>query len=348
MESNHRETTTHAACLSSTYSVSDLDVGQATQRLWTALQAADGHLPDLSQPGCGEIAGGHLRVRYVSDSDARLFGCEVIDLRGGSIWEAGIARTPHGGVTFWRCLAGSPMPPAPWQAAVEGAHLAPQHPRHEPAFLSLVGAYFGSDGFALAENISNRAALDDDLAYWRELARSQARLIEQHAQQARPVHHIPGPVEEEEPVAQTRAWELKDIGEWASLNQDRIIILPRAQNAARKSDYFEPATVFAALDVLANEYAGTKKGLVQRDAAKLKFDALNIEMGGSIDPGRAGAAGDAYFIQWRGRRRFLDQHLKKGISRESRFTLRIYFTWDDELRIPIVGWLPSHLDNSKT
>ena len=41
--------------------------------------------------------------------------------------------------------------------------------------------------------------------------------------------------------------------------------------------------------------------------------------------------------------RMLDLHLKKGSDREARNCLRIYFLWDAEERLIVVGCLTSHL-----
>ena len=49
-----------------------------------------------------------------------------------------------------------------------------------------------------------------------------------------------------------------------------------------------------------------------------------------------------------GRPRVLDWHLKRGESRERTRCFRLYYFWDDETQCAVVGWLPSHLDNSLT
>ena len=56
-------------------------------------------------------------------------------------------------------------------------------------------------------------------------------------------------------------------------------------------------------------------------------------------------AADLYSVQYGGARRSLDRHLKGSDSRDRRYGFRLYFFWDDESQIVVVGWLPSHLDN---
>lgn len=336
-----------------TYRVSALDLTTASRALWSALQAQDGHLPDLSQPGCGELTGGHLRVRFIQDVEGALFACEVVDLQEGLVWDAAFARPDSATfTTYWRSSRPDvATPPRPWTEATETLHLEPSVPKHQPTFLALAAAYFSSPGaFALVENVSSRAAVDDELAYWRETARAQARVIRQlQSEQApRAQHHHHQPHTPPEAAPSMKDWALKDIGAWAALHSEKIVVLPRAVAAARKSSFEDAPLLYAALRILAETYPAVKRGEAGREQAKQELAAIGVSIGGSVDPGRAGAFGDEYFVNWRGRRRFLDQHLAKGSSRDPRYTLRIYFTWDEEIEQVIVGWLPSHLANSLT
>ncbi len=56
-------------------------------------------------------------------------------------------------------------------------------------------------------------------------------------------------------------------------------------------------------------------------------------------------AADIYSVQYGGQRRILDRHLKGSDSRDRRYGFRLYYIWDDEGQVVVVGWLPSHLDN---
>lgn len=330
---------------SRTFSSPHIPIPEAVVKMWRALQQDDGHLPDLDQFGTGEVVGGHLRVKFVRDADGQLFACEVADVLNGRIWEAGFARTAQAQwCTFWRDLAASPAEPEGWSAAAAGLSLAEHTPRYEPTFTALAAAQAATGGIVLGENVLTRAAADDDLAYWRDLARSQASVIG-HLTAARWADPDDAPGAVTPAPSPARAWRLKDLGEWAALNSDRIVILPRAISAARKANYVDESTVFAALEVLAGPYREVKASEAPRDTARAELEALGITMGGSVDPAYAG---DEYFVRWSGRKRFLDQHLKKGTSRDPRYSLRIYYTWDDELGVCVVGWLPTHLSNSLT
>lgn len=329
---------------SKTFSSSQLSVPEATARIWRALQHADGHLPDLDQFGAGEVVGGHLRVRFVRDEAGKVFACEVADTLQDRVWEAGFAQTADAEWrTFWRDFASSPTEPEEWRAATGDLSLTPHTPRFDPTFLAIFAAHAATGGIVLGDNVMTRAAVDDDLAYWRDLARTQASLIGRLT--AKTTWSAGDHQVDSAPAASgtERAWRLQELGEWAAINSDRIVILPRAISAARKAIYQDHSTVFAALNVLAGSYRDVKAGRAPRDKARDDLELLGITMGGSVDPANAG---DEYFVRWSGRRRFLDQHLKKGTSRDPRFALRIYYTWDEELGVCVVGWLPSHLSNS--
>jgi len=118
----------------------------------------------------------------------------------------------------------------------------------------------GAKAFRGSENVATRAALDDDLSYWRDLGRAQARLIDRiRGEKPERWHRQPSASTEAGPRVGdpgTREWRLRDIDESAALNSTRIVLLGRALTAARKSEYSEPGMVFAALEVLASTYPG--------------------------------------------------------------------------------------------
>lgn len=158
--------------------ISDLDVLKTAGALWSALQEEDQHLPDLEQDGTGELAGAHLQARYVRDRDLPLFAVEVVDLRRSAIWEAGVMNIGREApAAFWRVRAGQVDAPAAWTTALEGKVQTPLQPKYRPTFLSVLTAFHSSSGAVLVENIAQRAAVEEELAYWRELARAQALAI---------------------------------------------------------------------------------------------------------------------------------------------------------------------------
>jgi hypothetical protein len=115
--------------------------------------------------------------------------------------------------------------------------------------------------------------------------------------------------------------------------------------AAKKSDFEDVGLVYRALLLLRDYYVPMKRqgGLDRKQAYDQKCQRLGIEESRSFAGERYGEEGEAYFIQYDGRRRALDLHLKGSNSREPRFGFRLYYFWDDVSQQVVVGWLPTHL-----
>ncbi|WP_439891913.1 hypothetical protein ACS7SF_04780 [Ralstonia sp. 25C] len=142
------------------------------------------------------------------------------------------------------------------------------------------------------------------------------------------------------------AWCDKHLSGW-------VHVLPRAISEAKRSNYSEPALVYNALLLLANEYRNMR--LTGTAEAKDLFERRREALG--IRPiSRSGGEttftkySSAYEVPWgsNGEKRTLEWHLEKGGGRDERYFLRIYFFWDEDSEQVVVGWMPSHLPNSLT
>ncbi|MEI3140640.1 MAG: hypothetical protein V8S34_03135 [Lawsonibacter sp.] len=69
---------------------------------------------------------------------------------------------------------------------------------------------------------------------------------------------------------------------------------------------------------------------------------------GAITDASAGMQGDSDYLQYKGKKRKQQRHLTKGNSKDRRYCLRIYFFWDDQDQVVVIGDLPHHLDTSTT
>jgi hypothetical protein len=58
--------------------------------------------------------------------------------------------------------------------------------------------------------------------------------------------------------------------------------------------------------------------------------------------------GRQYFVEFEGKDYMLDLHIKRNGDPNKQVHVRIYFTWDEERKVLIIGHMPWHLDNSKT
>jgi hypothetical protein len=151
-----------------------------------------------------------------------------------------------------------------------------------------------------------------------------------------------------EPEVDQAPVDLSELPEWCADHEDEIVVLPRALNGAKKSQYEDPAMIYTALDILAGPYRQHRMGQMTR----AQFDEILLPTGlrfaASVGTSIAGEQGDAYFVNWGGRRRFLESHLLKGGGREERYCLRVYFFWDADSARVVCGSLPAHLANSLT
>jgi hypothetical protein len=123
----------------------------------------------------------------------------------------------------------------------------------------------------------------------------------------------------------------------------RMQLLPRALRGLKTASFGDVGLVCDLLELLAREYVDGRRG--DGDAWRRfneKIAQLGIQYSKSISEARAGEQGDEYFVPYKGRKYFLEWHLKKGASR-SGGSVRIYFFWDDEDGEVIIGFLPDHL-----
>lgn len=239
-------------------------------------------------------------------------------------------------------------PPGAWAAVARCVTIGdPVSTQQEPDFAVLLASVAAGGIPTIAyRDAEAMAGLAADVRHLREITARQAQQVRKAQLALAARVDVPEPLVP--PPAQQREWRLDDLAEWADLHADAVTILPRAIAEAKKSVFENHVLVFEALDMLANLYRLVKRSEAPREDLKARADALGLFMGGSVDPGIARAYRDAYFVMYGGRRRWLDQHVGRGTSRDPRYSLRIYFFWDDESERVVVGWLPTHLPNSMT
>lgn len=124
-----------------------------------------------------------------------------------------------------------------------------------------------------------------------------------------------------------------------------VELVNRAFGGIRKSEYHDPTFIYRALLLLRDDYVpmrleGTPE---RREAYEHALASLQLEDSATGDGIKYAA--DLYSVQYGGTRRALDRHLKGSDSRDRRYGFRLYFFWDEEGQVVVVGWLPSHLDN---
>ncbi|MDD5699097.1 MAG: hypothetical protein PHH77_10820 [Victivallaceae bacterium] len=128
----------------------------------------------------------------------------------------------------------------------------------------------------------------------------------------------------------------------------RLLLHPRAIRGIKDAMYESPQLVYKALLLLGFTYRDMRLGHSDRNNFDRECAELELRFSGSIARSRAGSEGEEYFVAYNGQRRFLEFHLRKGNSKDRRYSLAVYFFWDDEDGQVVVGDLPAHLDNRST
>lgn len=240
---------------------------------------------------------------------------------------------------------------APWWESLDTVPVEP--PSRIPSFLELALLLAGHVEFS--QNISWESKGRDaqlEAAHFRGLAEEQAGTI--HRLQAQ-LNRNDSPSRAPSDTAWTAAaqfWDQEEsldaIPAWSAQNAGRITLTSRAFAGAKKSLYATPGHIYRALDFLAGPYREYRTGARTKADMETALQATGCQLAGSSGTSVAGTQGEAYFVRLNGKRQRLDLHLRRGGGRDERYCMRIYFFWDDESRQAVVGWLPSHLDNSLT
>ncbi|MBN8477377.1 MAG: hypothetical protein J0L91_00255 [Burkholderiales bacterium] len=122
----------------------------------------------------------------------------------------------------------------------------------------------------------------------------------------------------------------------------------RAYQGVKKSVFKDPTLIYEALLLLRDRYVPMRQS--NDPALKTAYDAGL--RGLHLEDSTTGAGWkqhpEQYVISYDGKPRRMDRHLKQGTSHDPAHAFRLYYFWDDESQVVVVGWLPSHLDNAMT
>ncbi len=137
------------------------------------------------------------------------------------------------------------------------------------------------------------------------------------------------------------------IREWVDRNfAGRLILTSRAARSTKNAVFEEPELAYRSLRLLGNEYRSMKieGGENRIKAFKKACQLLGLENSQTGDEARLMEKGGEFVVQHKGRRQLLNFHLKNGgNTRDPRRCFRLYYFWDDEEQVAVVGSLPGHL-----
>lgn len=135
-----------------------------------------------------------------------------------------------------------------------------------------------------------------------------------------------------------------EIPAWINDNfNGRIELLPKAVRSLKNAEYQNVQLVCELLQGMATIYYEMKMDLIERSAYESFIKSCGVEDTPAISDISAGEQGDEYYPIYNGKRHKLERHITKGNSRDPRECLRIYYFWDEQANVVVIGSLPGHL-----
>ena len=123
----------------------------------------------------------------------------------------------------------------------------------------------------------------------------------------------------------------------------RIDLLPRAVRSLKEACYKDINLVCKLIECLGSTYYNMRMNFITKEVYDDTLRQLGVEDLPAISDSSAGEQGDEYYPIYNGKRHKLERHLVKGNSRDPRECLRIYYFWDDNTSMIVIGSLPGHL-----
>lgn len=133
---------------------------------------------------------------------------------------------------------------------------------------------------------------------------------------------------------------------------DRLVLMPQAAKAARKSAFVDIPFAYRVLEFLVQHYVPLRMRDQDDDETRRDYEAALASLGAELSP--VGMAVDQKQYKQEYRRRYdgkdikLDLHVKSGVGFTPATLFRLYFWYDSTNEQVVVGHLPSHLTNRIT
>jgi hypothetical protein len=145
---------------------------------------------------------------------------------------------------------------------------------------------------------------------------------------------------------------LEELPEWVRKNlAGRLVLHNRALRGIKAAAFENASLVYECLLTLAKEYRNMRIYGGGKDEFESRLQELQVEDRRAISDIGAGMNDEEYDVRYpdhSNKKRRLERHLCKGNSHDPRYTLRIYFFWDDDTSQVVVGWLPGHLTTGQS
>lgn len=133
---------------------------------------------------------------------------------------------------------------------------------------------------------------------------------------------------------------------------ERVYLHPRAVEGAKKSKYQDPDLIYQALLLLGHDYhemrAHRRDERCYLKAFQEKAKKLGLTDSISAEKSTRAQFNNLYTVTVAGKTIELEKHIGAGQSRNAAECLRVYYGWDPDKKVVVVGSLPAHLRNKLT
>jgi hypothetical protein len=153
-------------------------------------------------------------------------------------------------------------------------------------------------------------------------------------------------VVEEMPYPDT--WD--DLEDWAERwLGGQVIVLAAAVRKARKSLFRDIPLAYRALAMLGEYQQMRALGTVEaKERYEATRNALRLDVSSVGDALNNHRTKEHYMANWNGRRIALAMHVSGSSSRRKEEGFRLYFSYDEDAELVVVGHFPTHLPNALT
>ena len=128
-----------------------------------------------------------------------------------------------------------------------------------------------------------------------------------------------------------------------------IVFMPRAERMAKNNCYQNPEQIFRAFEWLATRYSDLRMGNGESEPLEESCKTnTGMEYCATQPEATMSRFREDYRIDWGNKKVFLEEHLKKGTSREESKTIRIAFFYDKANEQVVVGYIGQHQKSAKS
>lgn len=143
--------------------------------------------------------------------------------------------------------------------------------------------------------------------------------------------------------------EMAEIEQWAAQHLGgRIVLLPRAIRETESYPFEDPKKFGEALLLIRDYYVPMRRGEIEREKYQEALRQAQLYESLCFDDRSSIKGFPEYRINYKGRPHWMERHFKYRTGYDPTNMFRLYYIWDEEEQVVVVGHMPSHLDNKKT